>query len=76
MFDLLPENSYSKKSVRWGLITSVLLVGAGAFAVMRHHYDDGAVDVALGIAMLFIWTTRRRELPQDASPIPTRPKKL
>jgi hypothetical protein len=59
MFELLPENTYPKKAVRWGLILSILFVGAGAFAVLRHHYEEGAVDIVLGAAMLFIWGARR-----------------
>jgi hypothetical protein len=63
MFDLLPENSYSRKAVRWGLVISVLFAATGVFGVVRHHYEDGFVNIVLGVAMLLIWSTRRHEPP-------------
>jgi hypothetical protein len=63
MFDLLPENSYSRKAVRWGLVISVLFVATEVFGLIRHHYEDGFINIVLGVAVLFIWTTRRREPP-------------
>ena len=62
MFDLLPENLYSRTAVRWGLILSVMFIAAGVFAIHRQDYVDAIVDVVLGVAMLFIWGTRG--LPQ------------
>jgi len=66
MFELLPENTYSRKAVRWGVVVSVLFIAAGVFGILRHHYEDGFVNVVLGVVMLFIWGTRRRE-PLQAS---------
>jgi len=64
MFDLLPENSYSRKAVRSGIAISLMSIATGVFGLLRHHYEDGFVYVVLGVAMLFIWGTRRREPPQ------------
>jgi len=64
MFNLLPENSYSRGAVRSGVAISVLFIAAGVFGLLRHHYDDGFIDIVLGVAMLFVWGTRRRETPR------------
>jgi hypothetical protein len=63
MFQLLPENTYSRKAVRWGVVISVLFIATGVFGIVRRHYEDGFVNVVLGVVMLFIWGTRRREPP-------------
>ncbi len=63
MFDLLPENTYSRNAVRWGLVVSALFIAAGVIDMLRHRYDDGLVNIVLGVAMLFIWETGRREPP-------------
>jgi uncharacterized membrane protein len=61
MFELLPENTYSRKAVRWGVVVSLLFIATGVFGILRHHYEDGFVNIVLGVVMLFIWGTRRRE---------------
>jgi hypothetical protein len=63
MFELLPENSYSQKAVRWGLVVSLLFITTRVFGIVRHHDEDSLINVLLGVAMLFIWGTRRREPP-------------
>jgi hypothetical protein len=63
VFDLLPENMYSRSAVRWGLVVSALFIGAGVIEMVRHRYDDGLANIVLGLAMLFIWGTRRTKPP-------------
>jgi hypothetical protein len=63
VFDLLPENMYSRSAVRWGLVVSALFIGAGVIEMVRHRYDDGLANIVLGLAMLFIWALRRTKPP-------------
>jgi len=64
MFDLLPENTFSRKAVRWGIALSFAFIALGLFGVFRGHYEEGTINAALGIAMLQVWSTRKREPSQ------------
>jgi hypothetical protein len=65
MFNLLPENSYSRKAVWWGIIFSLSFVATGVFGIVRGQRLDGALQVVLGVAMLVVWGSRRREVPKS-----------
>ncbi|MGD0179257.1 MAG: hypothetical protein ABSC15_05525 [Terriglobales bacterium] len=63
MFDLLPENLYSRRAVRSGMILSVLWIGIGVFEIFHHRSasffpEQGYIQAAMGAVMLIIWGTR------------------
>jgi hypothetical protein len=65
MFDLLPENSYSRKAVVGGILLSIVLLAIGAVGIARGNGLEGWSDVVVGIGMLMVWSTRKREVPTD-----------
>jgi hypothetical protein len=67
MFDLLPENSYSRKAVVGGILLSIVLLAIGAVGIARGNGLEGWSDVVVGIGMLMVWSTRKREVPTDES---------
>ncbi|MGB8061773.1 MAG: hypothetical protein WCF26_07750 [Candidatus Sulfotelmatobacter sp.] len=71
MFDLLPDNSYSRKAVWLGIIFSLSFVATGVFGVVRGQRLDVTLQVVLGVAMLVVWGSRRHEVPksQGAGPM-------
>lgn len=65
MFELLPENSYSKKTVIGGIALSVVLLAAGVGEIVRGDGLEGWSNVVVGLGMLVLWTTRKREVPKN-----------
>jgi len=67
MFDLLPEKerSYSRSTIRWGLIGSVFMIAVGAFGAFRYHDKLGFAFILLGAFQLLIWGFQGRKLPSN-----------
>jgi hypothetical protein len=78
MFDLLPENLYSRRAVQWGMILSVFWIGMGVFEIFHHRStslfpEEGYLHVGMGAVMLIIWGTRRELQPGSSESTSAQP---
>jgi hypothetical protein len=64
-FDLLPENSYSRKAVVGFSLLSIALLALGAVEIKHGNGLEGWSNVSLGIGMLIVGGTRKREVPTN-----------